>query len=334
MALPTRSAAELNARLTSYSENYLNRVVLNQSFTVSPLTDHLMENKWDYDGGNEIVVPIRDGYTPAGDWFERGGTVNVAHVNAITQARYTPKFLEEPLFIDWTDEQIASGGGATLQFVEETINGAVDRIYEKLALSIVASSTTSPAMTTLLEIIDSTGAIGGLNPATSGQEFWASYEKASVGSFASNGPPEMRKALLAVTKYKGLGRPTAIFMSTTAYRAYQASNLSLANYFRAPGTKTLGSDLGTGVLTYEGIPVYYEPHLDTTIDTSTNTGIILFVNNKGVRLAVKPGSSMTMRPWVDMLPAGRVGRGTILTMTTQLVAQARSPLAKLTDVSA
>lgn len=195
MAKPTRSAAELNARLTSYAENYLSHVLTNQSFTVHPLTDHLMANAWDYDGGNEIIVPILDGYTPTGGWHSRGGQVNLQFVDHATQARYTPKFLYETITLDWTDEQITKGEGAALRFVEDAINSAVLRIWEALSLTICDSSTggnalagtTGTPLTCIAEIIDSTGAIGGVNPATTGQTFWASYEKNSAGSFTSNG---------------------------------------------------------------------------------------------------------------------------------------------------
>jgi hypothetical protein len=344
MAKPTRSAAELNARLTSYAENYLSTTLLNQSFTMHPLVDHLMQNSWDYDGGNEIIVPVLDGYTPTGGWHSRGGSVNLQFVDHATQARYTPKFLYESIVIDWTDEQITKGPGAALRFVEDAINAAVMRIWDGLAQAICDSGTgtniatygpgsTGTAVTALRDIIDATGAIGGINPATAGQTFWAAYEKNSLGSFTTNGPGEMRKAWLAVTKYKGLGNPTAIFMSTTSYRAYQASGLSLATVMRTPGGN-MAADIGTGALTYNGVPVFYEPHLDTYIDTSTNTGIIMFVNNKGVRLAVDPSNKMKIRPFVDLLPSGQLGRGSVITLTTELLAQARSPLAVITDASA
>lgn len=344
MGKPTRSAAELNARLTSYAENYLSNVLTNQSFTMHPLVDHLMSNSWDYDGGNEMIVPILDGYTPTGGWHSRGGNVNLQFVDHATQARYSPKFLYESIVLDWTDEQITKGGGAALRFVEDAINAAVSRIWEGLALALCDSATgtniatygpgsTGTAVTAVRDVIDATGAIGGINPATSGQSFWAAYEKNSVGSFNSNGAGELRTGWLSVTKYKTLGNPTAFFMSKTAYKAYQASGLSLATVMRTPGGN-MAVDIGTGALTYNGVPVYYEPHLDSYIDTSTNTGIILAVNNKGLRLAVDPSDKMKIDPFVNLLPGGRLGRGTVITLTTELICQARSCLGVFTDISA
>jgi hypothetical protein len=60
MALPTRSAAELNAVLTSYSEAYLNKKLTNQGFKIHPIVDHLLDSKATVGGGNEIVVPVLD----------------------------------------------------------------------------------------------------------------------------------------------------------------------------------------------------------------------------------------------------------------------------------
>ena len=341
MGKPTRSAAELNARLTSYAENYLSHALANQSFTVHPLTDHLMANSYDYDGGNEVVVPILDGYTATGGWHSRGGAINLQFVDHATQARYTPKFLYESIVLDWTDEQITKGEGAALRFVEDAINAAIMRIWEALSLSIcdsatstnVTAATTGTPVTAIRDIIDATGAIGGVNPATAGQTWWAAYEKNSAGSFTSNGASQMRTAWTTITKYKNLGAPTKIFMSKTAYTAYLASGLSMSNIFRQPGGN-MAVDIGTGTPTYNMVPVEYEPHLDTYIDTSTNTGIILFVNNNGVRLMVDPSSKMTISPFVNLLPGSRLGRAAVITLTTEAICQSRACLGVMTDISA
>lgn len=336
MALPTRSAASLTDFLTSYSENYLNTTPLNQAWQNTPLLDYLLSDAKDADGGNELVLPVMDGYTPAGDSYGVGSTLNLTHVNHATQARYSFAQVYEPAVIDDVLFDKASGTGAKLRYVEGQLDRARMAIRETVCAQLCAASTGTSAdgssdITALLEIVDSTGAVGGLNPATAGQSFWAATETNSLGSFATNGAAAMRTTYSAVSKYKMLGSPDVIFCSDTAYKAYENSGLALTTLM-ATGGKQGKADIGIPTLSYKGIPLVYEPHLDA-LEGSLN-GVMIWVNTKAVFLAPKAGKTFKVDPWVNLLPNGRKAQGTVITFVGQLVAQARSPLAKITGITA
>lgn len=332
MAKPTYGAVDLNAVLTAHTHEYLNRKILNQNFESHPILDDLRSNKVTYDGGANVVLPVLDGYTPVGGTVTRGSTITLTHVDHITQARYAPVWYQEPVILDWTDEVQAGGAGAMLNYVESALDAGLMRLQEKITTDICASSTATNGVGALATYIDATGSVGGINPATAGQTWWAATETNSIGSFASAGPDAMRAALLAVGKYKMLGRPSKIYASVTAIKEYSKSGLSQL-YVNAPATSAKGrvSDIGTGTLNYEGIPLVYEPHLDD-LEGSLN-GVMFGVNFQALKLAELPGV-FRADPWVNLLPGGRLARGTVLKWCGQLVMQARSPLFKLTGITA
>lgn len=336
MALPTRSAASLTDFLTSYSENYLNTTPLNQNFTNTPMLDHLLGAAQEADGGNELVLPVMDGYTPNGDSYGVGSTLSLTHTNAYTQARYQFKQVYESALIDDVLWDRARGSGAKIDYVRGQLDRARLAVAETVAAQLCASATgTAPDgssdITTALEIIDSTGAIGGLNPATAGQSWWAATENSSVGSFTTNGLDVMRDTFNAVTKYKTLGKPTAIFASDTAYQACEEAGQGFLT-FAQPGGSLQSADLGIVSLYYKGIPIVYEPHLDA-LEASLG-GVMLWVNNKALKFIPRAGKSFMVDPWFSLAPTGRRAKATWITFVGELCAQARSPLAKLAGITA
>jgi hypothetical protein len=336
MTLPTRSAASLTDFLTSFSENYLNSTPLNQNFTNTPMLDHLLAGAQEADGGNELVLPVLDGYTPNGDSYGVGSTLNIVHTNAYTQARYQFKQVYESGYIDDVLWDRARGSGAKIDYVRGQLDRARLAIAETVAAQLCASSTGSAPdgstdITSALDIIDSTGAIGGLNPATAGQTWWAATENSSVGSFTTNGLDVMRETFNGTTKYKMLGKPSAIFCSDTAYQAAEEAGQGFLTF--APNSGKLESaDLGIVSLYYKGIPLVYEPHLDAL--EAASGGIMLWVNNKALKFIPRAGKSFVVDPWFSMAPEGKKAKATWITFVGELCAQARSPLAKLAGITA
>lgn len=333
MANPTRSAAELNAYITAYSENYLNSTPLNQAWTKTPLLDLMLSDAQEADGGNELVVPVMDGANTNGDAFGAGSTLNLTQPNPFTQARY--QFVQEyaPMYIDDVVWDKATGGGAKLNLLENILDYARLGMKEQVCAHMCAASTGaapdgSTRISSIISYIDSTGAVGGLNPSTPGQSWWAASETNSIGSFNSNGPAYMRSTYLAITKYQRLGTPDAIICSTTAYQAYEASGLNL---YTKTGDKPGTLDIGAGNLQYKGIPIIYEPHLDAL--EATLGGVMLWINKRAIKLVPRAGKVFTMKPWTDMLPAQKAARASALFFTGQVVMQGRSCLAKGTGIT-
>ena len=338
MTLPTRSAASLTDFLTAFSENYLNSTPLNQSWTITPMLDWLVANADEADGGNEWIFPIMDGYTPNGDSYGVGSTLNLTHTNAFTQVRYSPAQVYESAQVDSVLWDRARGSQAKINYVTQQLDRARLAIAETVVLQLCALTTGtadegSADVTTIMEVIDSTGAIGGLNPATAGQSFWAATES-TVGSFTTNGRDAMRTTYNATTKYKMLGEPSVIFCSKTAIEAAEESGESFLQVTNTGGPQ---GKVDTGImrLSYKGIPLIYEPHMDALETTNTPTGgIMLWVNTKGLKLVPRSGRMFEVDPWFSLLPAGRRAQASVITCCLQLCAQARSPLAKLVGITA
>ena len=329
MGKPTRSAAEQNELYTTYAQEYLAHKLINQSFTNAPLFDKLLNRGRDVGGAVEIVIPVMDNYTSVGGWITRGTTVNVTHVDPFTNSRWTWAFRYEPAYLDWTDEQQTEGDGAELRYIEESLDNCMGRHYEGMATDLCAASTATNGYNSLVALIDSTGSIGNLNPATTGQSFWAAYETNSIGSFSANGVDELRRAFRTTSKYKGLGKVDIIACSKVAYDEYEKSGLALTT--RTTNVGDGRADLGISELAYKGVPVIYEPHMDA-LESSLN-GVMLGINSQHCKIVKKPGDAMKFSGWVDMLPGNKLGRAGTIKGAYQVVLYARAPHFKLTGIT-
>lgn len=328
MAKATLTAWELNEKVTSYTQEYLTNKLVNQAFTVSPLFDAMLNKGRDVGGANEIVVPVKDAYTPVGGWFVRGGTISTTHVDPFTNARYTWSFKQEPAYLDYTDEEICEGDGASLRYVEESLDNVMERFYEGLATDLCGLTTPTNGFACLDSIIDSTGTVGGLS--TTNLANWKSTETNSIGgsgAFVNS----LRSAFRETSKYKGLGTVDIIACSKTAYEEYEKSGLNLTTMMNTGGVQGT-VDLGIKNLQYKGVPVVYEPHLDA--NEATVNGYMLGINTRWLKVCKKPNDPMKFGGWVDMLPANKAARAGLCKGAFATVAYARSCHFKMTGITA
>lgn len=329
MAKPTISSQDLNQVYTTFSENYVSTKLENQYYKNHTTWNWLQKNKRPYSGGSNIVIPVLDGIDPLGDAFLRAGTVAYQYADIATQARYELIQYREPIHLLQADEWKAEGMGAKLRFVQDSIDAGMERIAKRISGHLFVTTQTAGRINSLSVAVDSTGSFGGINPATTGQTWWASQE-ASMGSVASNLPTKLRAMWNDVTQYKGHAGPDLILGDDVFVEGYEAT-ISTHHEINSTTSSNGGQygDIGFTGLAYKRCPVERDPYLT---DAATSEAFVL--NSKTVYLLEKEGAGIQVLPWFDSRPAGTMGRATDIIWCGQLVTCSRAPNGKFTSVSA
>lgn len=110
----------------------------------------------------------------------------------------------------------------------------------------------------LENIIDSTGALHGLNPATAGEGFWASSEKAAGGALV--GDDKLRELQDDIGFESGDDEGT-VFITTRGIRTRYASTLTPLKQFTNAESVTMRG--GFKALLFDDTPLMYDDHCKT-----------------------------------------------------------------------
>ena len=147
-----------------------------------PLLKLLRERQMKGNGGPNIVHPVNLGTSANGRSLARNEKFSITGDANETWSRWTWTTNVETCFVSWWDIRETEGNQFKMQSVldsriDETRENMEDTIATQLAQSSAAVSTD---LNPLLSIVATSGASGGLNPATAGQTTWASDRKSVV----------------------------------------------------------------------------------------------------------------------------------------------------------
>jgi hypothetical protein len=324
VAKPTLTAYELNTVYAAYSKEYVSKEIHNQFYKVHPVLDFLRKKGKSMPGGRTWRVNVQDGLTPLGDPFLRNSVATYTAADPVTVAVYEMVQYREPVVLYDVDLAQATGPGAVFSYMQEQIDGAAERLRLNLVTDLMATSTATNGVTALAVAIDATGSLGGINPATAGQDWWASQENSS-GSFATQGLDDMRTTWDEVTQYKRCGEPELITGDSTFIKALEEASVGHFDIVSSTGAINK-ADLGIARLFYKGAPCVRDPN--------HTSGVVYFLNSYGIQLAERSGKALEIGEWVDGRPGGVFGKINDIFWYGQLVVKSRACLGKMTGVTA
>lgn len=315
--MPTYPALSLSFedRLTLHFQEFGEKKLNSQAWPRSPIVEMLSANAKPYEGGSYITETIEDGYTPTGTAIDEGSTIPASQKNISLPAMYQPRWVYESIYLDSIRGfKIDTGGpmGPIVNWAQAQVESAGRAIRENLALMLCASTTGTAAdgstyPCSLFDVVKTTGSLGGIDPTQF--TWWKGVVDTTAGAWSSTGPARVRTALRTARKYTGFSGPDSFFASATAIDAMKAGGYTKSTFFRSP-SEAKGYDVGDGAwhwsahapfdpdLMFDGIPVYYDPHLDALETSSISTGgLILGLNSKAVFLRQRPGTVFSVQPW-------------------------------------
>ena len=261
--------SNFDALLTTTLANYRDQLTDN-IFTARPLT-YMLNEKGRIrmlNGGTKIVEPLV--YATNGTIGSYSGydTISLTPQTGISAAEYDWKQYAASISISGIEEAKNNGEQEIINLLEAKIMQAEESVREGFNTMFYADGTgnSSKDWNGLGNIVEATGTLGNINPADSGNSFWASYEENTSTALTL---AQMATAYNTVSV--GNDHPDVVLTTQTLFEKYEAL---LQPFLRYTDTKT--ADAGFQNLLFKASPVMYDASC-----TATN---MFFLNTKYLTL--------------------------------------------------
>lgn len=230
------------------------------------------------DGGSSIVEEIEYGESDS-YWYAGYDTLTFNGPQLFTAATYDWKLLAAPVGASGEEILKNSGRERVIDLVEAKLKNAVKTLKNQMSVALYSDGTgSSGKQLTGLKVLvaddPTTGTVGGINRATSGNEFWRNQAKVnSTALTTSTIKGEMQAMYLKCSR--GTDRPDLIVADDSMFTLYENS---LVEQMRFTNNKL--ADAGFMNLKYKGADVIY----DGGIGGACPQGHMYFLNTNYLRL--------------------------------------------------
>jgi len=268
------SNPNFDALLSTTLANYRDQLTDNV-FSDRVLTNHLMSKGRIrmINGGTKIVEPLIYGQNTTVASYSGYDTISLAAQSGITAAEYEWKQYAASIAISGIEEAKNNGEQEIINLLEAKIMQAEESMREGFNTMFFADGTGNSGKdwNGLGNIVESGYAVGGINSASAGNEYWRSYEENSGGALTL---AQMATAYNTVSV--GNDHPDMILTTRTLFEKYESL---LQPQLRYTDTKT--ADAGFQNLLFKAAPVVY--------DTAAPAGTMFFINSKYLSLVGHSG---------------------------------------------
>lgn len=267
--------ANFDALLSTTLANYRDKLTDNV-FTARPLTYWLssrdrirMES-----GGVKIVEQLMYGQNSTVGVYSGYDTISLTPQEGISAAEYDWKQYAASIVISGIEEAKNNGEHAIINLLESKIMQAEESMREGFNQmffgdgtdTLGAGGTNSGKTWNGLENLVSDVAVGGINPATSGNSFWQSYVEDTAGVLTLL---DMSTAYNSVSV--GNDHPDMVLTTQTLFEKYESLLQPQLRY-----TDATTADAGFQNLLFKAAPVMYDVHAPE--------GTMYFLNSKYIKL--------------------------------------------------
>ena len=270
MAGNTNFDSLLSTTLANYRDQMTDNI-----FTARPLTNYLMDKGRIrmLDGGTKIVEPLVYGLNGTVGSYSGYDTISLTAQEGMSAAEYDWKQYAASIAISGIEEAKNNGEAAIINLLEAKIMQAEESMREGFNQMFFADGTGNSGKdwNGLGNIVEASGTVGGINRATSGNEFWQSYEENTAGALTL---ADMATAYNSVSV--GNDHPDMVLTTQTLFEKYESL---LQPQLRYTDAKT--ADAGFQNLLFKSAPVTYDVHC--------TAGVVYFLNSKYLTLVGHSG---------------------------------------------
>ena len=271
--------ALLSTTLAKYRDQLTDNV-----FTARPLTYFLTDKGRIrmIDGGTKIVEPLIYGTNSTVSSYEGYDTIGLTAQTGITAAEFEWKQYAASIAISGIEEAKNNGDAAILNLLEAKVMQAEESLREGFNTMFFGDGTGNSGKNWngLGNLVEASGTVGGINRATSGNEYWRSYEENTAGALTL---AQMNTAYNSVSV--GNDHPDMVLTTQTLYEKYESL---LQPQLRYTDTKT--ADAGFQNLLFKAAPV--------TFDVGCTAGVMYFLNSKYLTLVGHSGKWFSQTEFV------------------------------------
>lgn len=207
-------------------------------------------------GGSKILEELEYG---EGDltWYTGYDTINYTPKQLFTAAEYSLKLCAVPVAISGEDMLKNAGREQIIDLFERRVDNAVKTMTNKMSEAVYGDGTAHSGKSIgglALLVADSptTGTVGGINRATSGNEFWRNK---SVTADEALTPESLRLAMdkMYMSLTRGLDKPDLIIAGNDLYSTFEQSLTALQRY-----TEPKLAEAGFAALRFKGADVVFD----------------------------------------------------------------------------
>jgi hypothetical protein len=268
------SNANFDALLSTTLANYRDQLTDN-IFTARPLT-YFLQDKGRMrmlNGGTKIVEPLIYGTNATVGSYSGYDSIALTAQAGITAAEYDWKQYAASIAISGIEEAKNNGEQEIINLLEAKIMQAEESMREGFNQMFFADGTGNSGKdwNGLGNLVEASGTVGGINRATTGNEYWRSYEENTATALTL---AQMSTAYNSVSV--GNDHPDMVLTSQTLFEKYEAL---LQPQLRYTDTKT--ADAGFQNLLFKAAPVVYDEHC--------TAGVVYFLNSKYLTLVGHSG---------------------------------------------
>ena len=266
--------SNFDALLSTTLANYRSTLTDNV-FTARPLTFKLMEKGRIrmLNGGTKIVEPLIYGQNDTVGSYSGFDTIALTPQTGISAAEYEWKQYAASISMSGIEEAKNNGEQEIINLLEAKIMQAEESLREGFNQMFFADGTGNGGKdwNGLANLVEATGSVGGIDPADSGNSFWASYEENTSTALTL---AQMSTAYNSVSV--GNDHPDVLLTTQTLFEKYEALLLPVLRY-----TDSKTADAGFQNLLFKSAPVMYDVHCPS--------GVFFFLNSKYITLVGHSG---------------------------------------------
>ena len=260
----------LSTTLANYRSTLTDNV-----FTARPLTFKLMEKGRIrmLNGGTKIIEPLIYGQNDTVGSYSGFDTIALTPQTGISAAEYEWKQYAASISMSGIEEAKNNGEQEIINLLEAKIMQAEESLREGFNQMFFADGTGNGGKdwNGLANLVEATGAVGGIDPADSGNTWWASYEENTSTALTL---AQMSTAYNSVSV--GNDHPDVLLTTQTLFEKYEALLLPVLRY-----TDSKTADAGFQNLLFKSAPVMYDVHCPS--------GVFFFLNSKYITLVGHSG---------------------------------------------
>jgi hypothetical protein len=277
------SNANFDALLSTTLANYRDQLTDN-IFTARPLT-YFLQDKGRIrmlNGGTKIVEPLIYGESSTVKSYSGYDSISLTAQTGITAAEYDWKQYAASIAISGIEEAKNNGEQEIINLLEAKIMQAEESMREGFNRMFYAdgSGNSGKDWNGLGNLVEASGTVGGINRATTGNEYWRSYEENTATALTL---AQLSTGYNSVSV--GNDHPDMVLTTQTLFEKYEALLQPQLRY-----TDTRTADAGFQNLLFKAAPVVYDEHC--------TAGVVYFLNSKYLTLVGHSGKWFSQTEFV------------------------------------
>jgi hypothetical protein len=226
-------------------------------------------------GGATIVEPIMHALNSTAKPYSGWDVLDITPQEGISAAQYPWKQFAASVAINGIEEAVNSGREAVINLLEAKVQQAEMTIAEVMNEMLFGDGvnyqgTPNTKAWNGLELLVGTDAVGGIDPATAGNEFWQSYVGDGGGSWSDS---EWARAFYTVSR--GSDSPDFAITSQELFQEYEESLMAQLRF-----TDNAKADSRFRSLDFKGIPIFFDVYCPTDRTYFLNSKYIQLVGHK------------------------------------------------------